>query len=39
MQLGETQKALDDCNSSLKFGSLPDALEKQQKLAKIINNK
>jgi tetratricopeptide (TPR) repeat protein len=34
MELGELQKALDDCTASLKFGSLPDAYRKQQELVK-----
>jgi tetratricopeptide (TPR) repeat protein len=34
MQLGELKKALDDCTVSLKYGSLPDALRKQQELLK-----
>ena len=32
MQLGELQKALDDCTQSLKYGSIPDAFRKQQEL-------
>jgi len=34
MQLGRLQEALDDCNTSLKYGRLPDALGKQQILMK-----
>jgi tetratricopeptide (TPR) repeat protein len=34
MQLGELEKALSDCTSSLRFGSLPDAYRKQQELVK-----
>lgn len=34
MQIGELQKALDDCTQSLKYGSIPDAFEKQQELVK-----
>lgn len=34
MQLGELNKALDDCTASLKYGSLPDAYRKQQELIK-----
>lgn len=34
--LGELQKALDDCTTSLKYGKLPDALQKQQELLKQI---
>ncbi len=32
MQLGEPRKALDDCKASLRYGSLPDAIRKQQEL-------
>jgi hypothetical protein len=32
MKLGQLQKALDDCTSSLKYGQLPDAVTKQQEL-------
>jgi tetratricopeptide (TPR) repeat protein len=32
MQLGELRKALDDCTASLRYGSLPDAIRKQQEL-------
>jgi tetratricopeptide (TPR) repeat protein len=34
MQLGQLQKALNDCTASLKYGSLPDAYQKQQELIK-----
>jgi tetratricopeptide (TPR) repeat protein len=34
MQLGELEKALDDCTASLRYGSLPDAYRKQQELVK-----
>ena len=34
MQLGEFQKALDDCTASLRYGSLPDAYRKQMELTK-----
>ncbi len=34
MGLGQLQKALDDCTTSLKYGSLPDAYQKQQELIK-----
>jgi tetratricopeptide (TPR) repeat protein len=34
MQLGDLQKALDDCTASLRYGSLPDAYRKQQELVK-----
>ncbi|WP_347986603.1 hypothetical protein [Methylomonas sp. AM2-LC] len=39
MQLGELQKALDDCTSSLKYGNLPDAFQKQQTLVKMLKEK
>jgi tetratricopeptide (TPR) repeat protein len=32
MKLGELNKALEDCTMSLKYGRLPDALQKQQQL-------
>jgi hypothetical protein len=32
MQLGDLKKALDDCRASLRYGSLPDAIRKQQEL-------
>ena len=35
-KMGELQKALDDCTTSLKYGKLPDALQKQQELLKQI---
>ena len=34
MQLNELKRALDDCTQSLKYGSIPDALRKQQELVK-----
>ncbi len=34
MELGELAKALENCNLSLKYGSLPDAYRKQQELIK-----
>jgi tetratricopeptide (TPR) repeat protein len=34
MRLGELKLALDDCTASLRYGSLPDALRKQQELLK-----
>jgi tetratricopeptide (TPR) repeat protein len=37
MKLGQPQKALDDCNMSLKYGRLPDALHKQQELRNLLN--
>lgn len=38
MQLGELQKALDDCTQSLRFGSIPDAFRKQQELVKRLGS-
>jgi tetratricopeptide (TPR) repeat protein len=37
MKAGELKKALDDCTTSLKYGRLPDALQKQQKLQRMLN--
>jgi tetratricopeptide (TPR) repeat protein len=37
MQLGELKKALDDCNQSLKYGSIPDAFSKQAELMKRLS--
>ena len=34
MQLGELKKALADCTASLNYGSLPDAIRKEQELIK-----
>jgi hypothetical protein len=34
MKLGELHKALDDCTTSLRYGRMPDALQKQQELQK-----
>lgn len=34
MELGELEKALDDCTTSLNYGSLPDAYRKQMELTK-----
>jgi tetratricopeptide (TPR) repeat protein len=36
MKVGQLQKALDDCNASLRYGRLPDALHKQQELVKML---
>jgi tetratricopeptide (TPR) repeat protein len=36
MKTGELKKALDDCTTSLKYGRLPDALQKLQKLQKLL---
>jgi tetratricopeptide (TPR) repeat protein len=32
MELGELRKALDDCNASLQYGSIPDAFKKKEEL-------
>jgi len=32
MELGALKQALDDCNASLKYGSLPEAVRKQQEI-------
>jgi tetratricopeptide (TPR) repeat protein len=37
MKTGELKKALDDCTTSLKYGRLPDALQKQQQLQKLFS--
>jgi hypothetical protein len=37
MKLGELNKALEDCTTSLKYGRLPDALQKQQQLQKLLS--
>jgi tetratricopeptide (TPR) repeat protein len=37
MKTGELKKALDDCTTSLKYGRLPDALQKQQQLQKLLS--
>jgi tetratricopeptide (TPR) repeat protein len=37
MELGELQKALDDCNRSIGFGGLPDTFIKQQELRRRLN--
>jgi len=34
MELGDLQKALNECTASLQYGSLPDAYRKQQELVK-----
>jgi hypothetical protein len=39
MKLGLPQKALDDCNMSLKFGNIPDAVSKRQKLIEMLTPK
>lgn len=33
-QLGQLDKALEDCNASLKFGNIPDALAKKRDIEK-----
>lgn len=37
MKVGELHKALDDCTMSLRYGRLPDALQKQQELQKLLS--
>jgi tetratricopeptide (TPR) repeat protein len=37
MQLGQLKEALDDCTQSLKYGSIPDAYDKQLKLMKMLD--
>jgi hypothetical protein len=32
MELGDLTKALDDCNASLRYGSIPDAFKKKEEL-------
>jgi tetratricopeptide (TPR) repeat protein len=39
MKLGQLNKALDDCNTSLRYGRLPDALQKQQEIQKLLSAK
>jgi tetratricopeptide (TPR) repeat protein len=34
MKTGQLEKALEDCNTSLRYGRLPDAMQKQQQLLK-----
>ena len=36
MKTGELEKALQDCQTSLKYGKIPDALQKQQQLLKML---
>jgi len=36
MKTNELKKALDDCTISLQYGRLPDALQKQQQLEKLL---
>lgn len=37
MKLGELNKALEDCTMSLRYGRLPDALQKQQELQRLMS--
>jgi hypothetical protein len=39
MKLGDLEKALDDCTTSLKYGKIPDAFHKQQELMKRVAGK
>lgn len=39
MELGELEKALQDCTASLKYGSIPDAYRKQLELTKRLGKK
>jgi membrane associated rhomboid family serine protease len=39
MKLGLLKQALDDCNTSLKYGHIPDAIQKQQDLVKQLGVK
>jgi tetratricopeptide (TPR) repeat protein len=39
MKLGLLKQALDDCNTSLKYGRIPDAFQKQQELMKQLGIK
>jgi len=39
MELGFLKQALDDCNTSLKYGRIPDALRKQQLLMRKLATK
>ena len=36
MKTGQPEKALEDCTKSLHYGKLPDALQKQQQLLKLL---
>lgn len=36
MKLGRLQEALDDCTVSLRYGNIPDAIQKQQALVKML---
>jgi hypothetical protein len=37
MELGELEKAVQDCAASLRFGSLPEAFAKQKRLVKRLD--
>jgi len=37
MELGELQKALDDCTNSMRYGSIPDAYRKHDELLKRLS--
>lgn len=37
MKVGELQKALDDCRTSLQYGHLPDAVHKEQELQQMLS--
>lgn len=39
MQLGEFDAALTDCTESLRYGNLPDAFAKQQKLIRLVEER
>ncbi len=39
MKLGLLKQALDDCNTSLRYGRIPDAIQKQQELIKQLGVK
>ena len=36
MELGELEKALSDCTTSLKYDHIPDAFHKQQELMRRV---
>jgi tetratricopeptide (TPR) repeat protein len=37
MKVGELKKALEDCEASLRYGHLPDAVHKQQELLRLLS--
>jgi hypothetical protein len=39
MELGRLQEALDDCNVSLKYGQMPEAIREQQELLRRLADK